>query len=65
VLSDLDTGKFEETVEVDFVEGVRMGVNGTPTFFINGQRFDGDWRDIDKLASAIEHAASSDTLAVR
>ena len=19
------------------------GVNGTPTFFINGERFDGDW----------------------
>jgi protein-disulfide isomerase len=65
VLSDLDTGKFEETVEVDFVEGVRMGVNGTPTFFINGQRFDGDWRDVEQLAAAIEHAASAETLAVR
>ena len=57
VLSDLDTGKFEETVEVDFVEGVRMGVNGTPTFFINGERFDGDWRDIEQLATAIGQAA--------
>jgi protein-disulfide isomerase len=65
VLSDLDTGKFEETVEVDFVVGVRMGVNGTPTFFINGQRFDGDWRDIEQLAAAIEHAASPETLTVR
>jgi peroxiredoxin/predicted DsbA family dithiol-disulfide isomerase len=59
VLSDLDTGKFEETVEVDFVEGVRIGVNGTPTFFINGQRFDGDWREIEQLATAIEQAAIS------
>ncbi len=58
VLSDLDTGKFEETVEVDFVEGVHMGVNGTPTFFINGERFDGDWRDIEQLATAIEQAAA-------
>jgi peroxiredoxin/predicted DsbA family dithiol-disulfide isomerase len=58
VLSDLDTGRFEETVEVDFVEGVRMGVNGTPTFFINGERFDGDWRDIEQLAAAIEQAAA-------
>jgi peroxiredoxin len=65
VLSDLDTGRFEETVDVDFVEGARMGVNGTPTFFINDQRFDGDWRDIEQLAAAIEHAASSETLAVR
>jgi peroxiredoxin/predicted DsbA family dithiol-disulfide isomerase len=62
VRSDLDTGKFEETVEVDFVQGVRMGVNGTPTFFINGQRFDGDWRDIEQLAVAIEEAAAHSTL---
>lgn len=53
---DLDTGKFEETVEVDFVEGVHAGVNGTPTFFINGKRFDGDWRDLEQFATAIERA---------
>ena len=61
VLSDLDTGKFEEVVEVDFEQGVRMGVNGTPTFFIDGQRFDGDWRDIEQLTAAIEQAAASST----
>jgi protein-disulfide isomerase len=65
VLSDLDTGRFEETVEVDFVEGLRMGVEATPTFFINGQRFDGNWRDSEQLAAAIEHAASSESLAAR
>jgi protein-disulfide isomerase len=59
VLSDLDMGRFEETVEVDFVEGVRMGVSSTPTFFINGERFDGDWRDIVQFAAAIERAAAS------
>jgi peroxiredoxin/protein-disulfide isomerase len=63
VRSDLDTGKFEESVEVDFIEGVEMGVNGTPTFFINGARFDGDWRDIDQFALAIEHAAMDTQLA--
>lgn len=57
VLSDLDTHKFEETVEVDFVEGMRMGVRGTPTFFIDDQPFDGDWRDVEQLAIAIEEAA--------
>ena len=25
----------------DFKNGVRGGVNGTPTFFINGQRYEG------------------------
>jgi protein-disulfide isomerase len=32
-------------VREDFLGGVRSGVNGTPTFFINGVRYDGDWRD--------------------
>jgi protein-disulfide isomerase len=27
----------------DFMSGVRSGVNGTPTFFMNGYRYDGDW----------------------
>lgn len=62
VRSDLDTGKFEEAVQVEFMGGVRSGVNATPTFFINGERFDGDWRDVDELAAAIEEAAASSTL---
>ena len=28
-------------VRADFTSGVRSGVNGTPTFFINGYRYDG------------------------
>lgn len=31
-----------EKVETDFESGVRSGVNGTPTFFINGIRHDGE-----------------------
>jgi len=30
-----------ERIKTDFNSGIRSGVNGTPTFFINGQRFDG------------------------
>ena len=62
VVSDLDTERFEEAVQVEFMEGVRSGVNATPTFFINGERFDGDWRDLDQLAAAIEEAAARSTL---
>lgn len=65
VLSDLDTRKFEEIVEVEFLEGVHSGVNGTPTFFINGERFDGDWRDLDAFAGAIEAAYRSTPAAIR
>jgi protein-disulfide isomerase len=40
---DMRSRKVEEKVERDFEGGVRSGVNGTPTFFINGARYDGDW----------------------
>ena len=36
----LADGRFAPKVEADFTGGVRSGVNGTPTFFINGVRFD-------------------------
>jgi len=32
----LDSGKFRSEVQKDFQEGMRYGVTGTPTFFING-----------------------------
>jgi len=33
----LDSGKYEATVNTDVQEGQRLGVTGTPTFFINGR----------------------------
>jgi protein-disulfide isomerase len=38
-------------VQEDFRGGVRSGVNGTPTFFINGARFDGAWDEAGLLAA--------------
>jgi protein-disulfide isomerase len=32
--------RFLPKIQADFAGGVRSGVNGTPTFFINGMRFD-------------------------
>ena len=37
--------------------GLRSGVNGTPTFFINGVRFEGNWTSVKEFASALEAAA--------
>jgi protein-disulfide isomerase len=37
----LEDRRFETRVRADFSGGVRSGVNGTPTFFINGIRNDG------------------------
>jgi protein-disulfide isomerase len=38
---DVSSHRHLERIKSDFNSGVRSGVNGTPTFFINGQRFDG------------------------
>jgi protein-disulfide isomerase len=49
---ELVGGVHTPRVRSDFTSGVRSGVNGTPTFFINGRRHDGPW-DIQSLADAI------------
>jgi protein-disulfide isomerase len=46
-----------ERVHEDFMSGVRSGVNGTPTFYINGLRHD-DPYDLETLLAALERAAS-------
>jgi protein-disulfide isomerase len=45
-------------VHEDFLSGVRSGVNGTPTFFINGVRHD-DSYELQTLLAAIEAAMPS------
>jgi protein-disulfide isomerase len=50
-------------VKQDFLGGVRSGVNGTPTFFINGRRHDGPF-DYQHLADAIQSVAYSPKLAL-
>jgi protein-disulfide isomerase len=45
-------------IHEDFMSGVRSGVNGTPTFYINGVRHD-DSYDVDTLLDALERSASS------
>jgi protein-disulfide isomerase len=42
-------------VQEDFMSGVRSGVNGTPTFFLNGARYDGSWYYAE-LVAAIDAA---------
>jgi protein-disulfide isomerase len=49
---------FKARVRADFTGGVRSGVNGTPTFFINGHRHDGSF-DFDTLVSAIQQAMTT------
>jgi len=49
----LESHEFQSRVKSDFTGGVRSGVNGTPTFFINGERHDGAY-DFASLVEAID-----------
>jgi protein-disulfide isomerase len=46
---------FAERIETDLSGGVKSGVNGTPTFHINGTRHEGAF-DFEALAEALENA---------
>jgi protein-disulfide isomerase len=46
---------YSARIEEDFSSGVRSGVNGTPTFFINGVRYDG-YPGVGPLVSALREA---------
>ncbi len=55
--TDLETRKYQPRVKHDFMGGVRSGVNGTPGFFINGERYDGSWEE-EPLTAALQRAAA-------
>lgn len=56
VLNDLDEGHYRELVRDSFASGVRSGVNGTPTLFIDGIRYDGP-RDEETLLMVLNEVA--------
>jgi protein-disulfide isomerase len=56
--TDLQEGTYRSRVREDFRSGVRSGVNGTPSFFINGSRYDGSWTDAGEFLGALRGAAS-------
>lgn len=55
ILADLAAQRFRRRVRDDFMNGVRSGVNGTPTFFIEGIRYDGP-REEEHLVAALSEA---------
>jgi len=55
---------FEKRVREDFTSGVRSGVNGTPTFFVNGVRHDGAL-SLASLTDAVDASAKHKDRAFR
>jgi protein-disulfide isomerase len=52
--ASLDSGKFAEKVQRDVIDGHKLGVNGTPTLYINGKRVSD--HSYETLKSTIESA---------
>ena len=52
---DLSQGTHRDRIREDFMSGVRSGVNGTPTFFVNGHRHNGSW-DLQSLTALVTTA---------
>ncbi len=50
IATDLETHTYADRVRADFLGGMRSGVTGTPTFFVNGLRHHGGYGLADLLA---------------
>jgi len=56
LIKEVVAGAHKPRVREDFRSGVRSGVNGTPTFFINGERYDGS-PDVEEFLAALTGSA--------
>jgi protein-disulfide isomerase len=52
-IKDLDNGKYQAQIDREVQEGTRLGVTGTPAFFVNGQLLVGA-RPVEELAGLID-----------
>ena len=54
LINEVLAGEHAARVREDFRSGARGGVNGTPTFFVNGERYDGDLNRDELLEALLE-----------
>lgn len=51
----IENQQFEERIARDVDGGAKSGVHGTPTFFVNGELYGGEW-EFEELKAAIDEA---------
>lgn len=56
--ASMDDVELRKRIREDFMSGVRSGVNGTPTFFINGVRHEGSYQ-LPALLRALTDASAA------
>ncbi len=54
----VDSGEHSDSVAAEKAEGESLGVNSTPTIFVNGERVP-DWRDYNGFAAMIDAALTT------
>lgn len=57
VIAAFEGGEAMNRARADFRSGIKSGVNGTPTFYVNGVRFDEDWTNVANFLSVLRAAA--------
>ncbi len=65
--SHLNASLLRDRVQAEFDEGKKLGVTGTPTFFLNGEKmvFDSYQSFIDQVAFAVDPESASTTAAAQ
>jgi protein-disulfide isomerase len=52
--ASLDSGKFSEKIQRDLIDGRKLGINGTPTLYINGKRIsDNSYESVKAAVEAV------------
>ena len=62
LIKEVIADAYASRIREDFKAGVRAGVNGTPSFFIHGQRYDGA-HELEPMLAAIRQSGSNRTRA--
>lgn len=57
-LADIDSKAIEEKILAEYKEGVKLGVQGTPTFFLNGKKLE-NVGTLEAFNKAVKDAASA------
>lgn len=57
LMKALEDETYRPRVRNDFRSGVKSGVNGTPSFFVNGERYNGAWNDANAFIDALTQMA--------
>jgi protein-disulfide isomerase len=63
-VKDVNAGTFAAKIKHDFQTGVMSGVNGTPSLFINGERYDGSV-DAESLLEVLQAVTPKNSPSVK